>query len=138
MNMSQPKPKRPAGVTIIAIIAAAGGVFSLFGGAMVVSGMANGPLALAYIVIVFGILGLLLGSGFFTGAKWAWLAGIVIYILSIGLGFAEIFYGGSVGFLGGMVRVIAGIVFPFYLSRKGPKSFFGRAGITATPQATTP
>lgn len=57
------KASRPIGVTIVAIIAAVGGIFSLFGGAMALSGSASGPLALAYIVIVFGILGLALGGG---------------------------------------------------------------------------
>jgi len=111
----------------MAIIAAAGGVLSLFGGAMVLSGMASGPLILAYVVIVFGILGLMLGFGFFTGAKWAWTSGLIIYIVSIGLGLAEVVYGGNVGFLGGIIRVIAGIAFPIYLSRKGPRSFFGKS-----------
>jgi hypothetical protein len=113
-------------VTIIAIIAAVGGIFSLFGGAMVLSGSASGPLALAYVVILFGILGLALGAGFFTGAKWAWTAGIIIYIISIGLGIAEVLYGGSVGGVGGTIRVIAGIIIPVYLTRKNPKAFFGK------------
>lgn len=111
---------------IIAIIAAAGGVLSLFGGAMVLSGMAPGPIVLAYIVLVFGILGLVLGFGFYTGAKWAWMTGIIVYIVSIGLGITEILYGGSVGFLGGIIRTTAGIVFPIYLTRPKPKSFFGK------------
>jgi hypothetical protein len=125
MTSTQTKPKRPLGVTIIAIIAAAGGILSLFGGASVLSGMSSGPIALAYIVIVFGILGLALGAGFFTGAKWAWMAGIVIYIISIGLGIAEIVYGGQVGLIGGIIRTIAGIVIPIYLTRPKPKAFFG-------------
>jgi hypothetical protein len=120
------KPSRPLGVTIIAIIAAVGGIFSLFGGAMVLSGSASGPLVLAYVVIVFGILGLALGAGFFTGAKWAWTAGIIIYIISIGLGIAEVVYGGSVGGVGGIIRVLAGVVIPVYLTRKNPKAFFGK------------
>ena len=120
------KPARPLGVTIIAVIAALGGIFSLFGGAMVLSGSASGPLALAYVVILFGILGLALGAGFFTGAKRAWMAGIIIYILSIGLGIAEVLYGGSVGGIGGVIRVIAGVVIPIYLTRKNPKAFFGK------------
>lgn len=120
------KPARPIGVTVIAIIAAVGGIFSLFGGAMVLSGSASGPLALAYVVILFGIIGLTLGAGFFTGAKWAWMAGIVIYIISIGLGIAEVLYGGSVGGVGGIIRVLAGVVIPIYLTRKGPKAFFGK------------
>ncbi len=123
MTSTQSKPKRPLGVTIIAIVAAAGGLLSLFGGASVLSGIASGPVALAYIVIIFGILGLALGAGFFTGAKWAWMAGIMIYIISIGLGIAEILYGGNVGLIGGIIRTIAGIVIPVYLTRPGPKSF---------------
>jgi hypothetical protein len=127
MQSSAPKPKRPVGVTIIAIVAAAGGLLSLFGGASRLAGMGTGPIALAYVVIVFGILGLALGAGFFTGAKWAWMAGIVIYIISIGLGIAEILYGGQVGLIGGIIRTIAGIIIPIYLTRPKPKSFFGRS-----------
>ena len=127
MQSSASKPKRPVGVAIIAIVAAAGGLLSLFGGAQVLSGMASGPLALAYIVIIFGVLGLALGFGFYTGAKWAWMAGIVIYIISIGLGIAEILYGGQVGLIGGIIRSIAGIVIPIYLTRPKPKAFFGKS-----------
>src|SRR5213596_877188 len=127
MTSTQSKPKRPLGVTIIAIVAAAGGLLSLFGGASVLSGMASGPVALAYIVIIFGILGLALGGGFFTGLKWAWMAGIIIYIVSIGLGIAEIIYGGSVGFVGCIIRILAGIIIPAYLTRQKPKSFFGKS-----------
>ncbi len=126
MASAQSTPKRPVGVTIIAIVAGAGGLLSLFGGGSVLAGMASGPFALAIIVIIFGILGLALGAGFYTGAKWSWMAGIIIYIISIGLGIAEIIYGGNVGFIGGIIRTIAGIVIPVYLTRPGPKSFFGK------------
>jgi hypothetical protein len=125
MVSSQPKPKRPLGVAIIAIVAAAGGLLSLFGGASRLAGAGTGPIALAYIVIVFGILGLALGAGFFSGTKWAWMAGIVIYVISIALGIAEIIYGGQVGLIGGIIRTIAGIVIPVYLTRPKPKAFFG-------------
>lgn len=95
--------------------------------------MASGPLALAYIVIMFGFLGLALGFGFYTGAKWAWMGGIVIYIISIGLGIAEILYGGNVGLIGGIIRTLAGIIIPVYLMRPGPKSFFGK--VSSSPKA---
>ena len=101
-------------------------MLSLYGGASVLAGNATGPFALAIIVVVFGILGLAIGAGFYTGARWAWMAGIIIYIISIGLGIAEIFYGGSVGFVGGIIRTIAGIIIPAYLTRRKPKSFFGK------------
>jgi len=74
-----------------------------------------------------------LGGGFFTGVKWAWMAGIIIYIVSIGLGIAEIIYGGNVGQIGGIIRTLAGIILPVYLLRPGPKSFFGKgSGSTGT------
>jgi len=133
MTSTQSKPKRPLGVAIIAIVAAAGGLLSLFGGASRLAGMGTGPIALAYIVIVFGVLGLALGGGFFTGAKWAWMAGIIIYVISIGLGIAEIIYGGQVGLVGGIIRTIAGIIIPVYLMRPGPKSFFGK--VSSAPRA---
>ena len=124
--MQSTRPKRPVSVTAISIVAAAGGLLSLFGAASRLAGMGTGPVELAYIVIVFGVLGLALGAGFFTGAKWAWMAGIIIYIVSIGLGIAEIIYGGQVGLIGGIIRTIAGIVIPIYLTRPGAKSFFGK------------
>src|SRR5260370_5058996 len=116
MATSQSTPKRPVGITIIAIVAAAGGLLSLFGGASRLAGMGTGPVELAYIVIIFGILGLTLGAGFFTGAKWAWMAGIVIYIISIGLGIAEIIYGGDGGLLGGSIRTNPRHRIPCYLT----------------------
>jgi len=132
MQSSAPKPKRPVGVAIIAIVAAAGGLLSLFGGASVLAGMASGPFSLAIIVIIFGILGLALGAGFYTGARWAWMAGIIIYIISIGLGIAEVIYGGNVGLIGSVIRTIAGIVIPAYLIRPKPKSFFGKGASSPT------
>ena len=127
MVSAQPGTKRPIGATVIAVAAAVGGLLSLFGGASVLAGTATGPFAIAIIVVIFGILGLALGAGFYTGARWAWMAGIVIYIISIGLGIAEILYGGSVGFVGGIIRTIAGIIIPAYLTRQKPKSFFGKS-----------
>src|SRR5260370_40478205 len=134
MGSSQSKPSRPIGIAIIAIVAAAGGLLSLFGGASRLAGMGTGPIALAYIVIVFGILGLALGAGFFTGARWAWMAGIIIYVISIGLGISEILYGGNVGLIGGIIRTIAGKVIPGYLTRPGPKSFFCKGASSPSKQ----
>ncbi len=129
---SQPKPKRSVGVIAIAVIAAAGGLLSLFGAASVFSGNATGPTWLAIVVAIFGILGLALGVGFYTGTRWAWMGGIVIYIVSILLGILEIVYGGTVGGIGGVIRIVAGIVIPLYLTRAGPKNFFGKGPTSKT------
>ena len=127
---SQSRPKRPVGVIVIAVIAAAGGVLSLFGAASVFSGSAAGPTWLAIVVVIFGILGLSLGVGFYTRARWAWIGGIMIYIVSILLGLLEIVYGGTIGGVGGVIRIAAGIVIPLYLTRAGPKKFFGKGPVS--------
>jgi len=31
-----------------------------------------------------------------------------------------------VGFVGGIIRILAGIIIPVYLTRQKPKSFFGK------------
>ncbi len=129
---SQSKPKRPVGVIAIAVIATAGGMLSLFGAASVFSGSATGPTWLAIVVIIFGLLGLSLGFGFYTGKRWAWMGGVVIYIISILLGILEILYGGTVGGVGGVIRIVAGIVIPLYLTRAGPKQFFGKGPVSSS------
>ena len=106
---------------------------SLFGAASVFSGNATGPAWLAIVVTIFGLLGLILGVGFYTGARWAWMAGIVIYIVSILLGILEILYGGTVGGVGGVIRIIAGVVIPLYLTRAGPKTFYGKTPASHSP-----
>jgi hypothetical protein len=120
------KPSRPSGVTIVGVVAIAGGILSLLGGVMVLSGMATGPVGLAVIVLAFGFLGLGLGTELILGKPWARISTIIVYLLSIPLGIAEIFYGGNVGEVGGIIRTVAGILVPIYLSRPSPRGFCQR------------
>ncbi len=122
---SKPRPSRPLGVTIIAIIAMAGGVLSLLGGVSVLAGMGTGPFALAITVLVFGFLGIGLGGGLLLGKHWARMSTIVVYLFSVALGIAEIAYGGTVGGTGGIIRIVAGVIIPVYLTRPRAKTFFG-------------
>ncbi len=97
----------------------------MFGGQSVISGMASGPLALAIIVLLFGFLGLGLGAGLIMGRRWARMSTIVVYLISIALGTAEIVYGGMVGELGGIIRIVAGVLISVYLMRASAKAYFG-------------
>jgi hypothetical protein len=134
--MQSSRPKRPVGVTVIAIVAAAGGVLSLLAGVSILSGMMSGDKLLASIVAIFGILGLALGAGFFKGSRWAWGAGIIVYILSIGLGIDEIQSGVTIGLIGGAIRVVTGVVIPVYLNRSSSaKAFFGKSIAPAAPKS---
>ncbi|TMI12672.1 hypothetical protein E6H33_10560 [Candidatus Bathyarchaeota archaeon] len=82
---------------------------------------------------IFGIFGLALGVGFYTGTRWAWMGGILIYIVSIVLGILEIVYGGTIGGVGGVIRILAGIVIPLYLTSAGTKKFFGKTPASPSP-----
>ena len=58
------------------------------------------------------------------GESWARMTTVIVYILSIPLGIAEILKGGMVGEFGGIIRIIAGIIIPLYLTRPSAKAFF--------------
>ena len=86
--------------------------------------MATGPFPLAVIVVIFGILGLVLGATILAGKPWARMATLVVYLLSIPLGIAEIVYGGMIGEVGGIIRIIAGVIIPAYLTRPSARAYF--------------
>jgi hypothetical protein len=89
---------RPTGVTILAILAAIGGVFGLLGGLTLigVGGMAGGVIGGAagaaigglaviggLIVIVLAVLELALAYGFWTLRPWAWQLGVILAAIQI-------------------------------------------------------
>lgn len=89
---------RPTGVTILAILAAIGGVLGLLGGLTVigVGGMAGGLIGGAagaaigglavisgLIVIVLAVLELALAYGFWTLRPWAWQLGVILAAIQI-------------------------------------------------------
>ena len=113
-------------MTVIGVVAFIGGVFGLFGGFVALSGIASEPVALGVIVVAFGMLGLAMGAGFLGGKGWAWKLGIIVYVLSLPLGVWEIALGGS-GSVGGVVRVVLGLLILYYLTRTHVKVFFGKA-----------
>jgi hypothetical protein len=90
-QVSGTKPKRPVGVTVLAAVAFIGGIFGIIGGAFVMSGPTNVSPLFGTAVVVFGILGLILGLGFFRGASWARTLGLVVYVFSFPLGMVRLF-----------------------------------------------
>ncbi len=115
--------QRPLGVTIIGVVALLGGILGLLGAFAALSGAE--PFILGVVVLLFAVFGLALGVGFLRGFGWAWMLGVLIYVLSIPLGIWEITLGGA-GSFGGVVRVVVGLLIPYYLTRPHVKVFFGR------------
>jgi len=134
--------KRPAGVTILAVLAVIYGIFSLLlallgllGSALVASGVGHvqyGAGTLAYATItdaVLGILYLAFGVGAFRLKGWAWTAGVVALVLDgvrqiVGV----IIHGFSastiVGFIG---TIVIALVVLWYLFRSDVRAAFGQA-----------
>ncbi len=144
----QPKPKRPTGVTVLAILEILGGLAGLVGGAALIGvaalvsssnfatlypqlagiGSVSTLLyALGALALIFGILGLVLGIGFLGGKGWAWTLGIVVGILNIVVSIAET----AIGFSSNIIGIIFPIIIIYYLMRPHVKAFFGKGPVMA-------
>ena len=121
---------RPTGITILAVLAAIGGVFGLLGGfgvlfvgGVVASGavMVLGLCALAY-------AGLLLAFAFgaWTLKPWAWALGVAVAIFGIVVSVLQIVLGGSSIFSQVISVLIDGAIL-YYLNQPTIKALFGRA-----------
>ncbi len=86
--------QRPKGVTILAILAAIGGVLGLLGGLALVGfgGLAGGLVGAAIggfvvisglIILVLAVLELVLAYGFWTLQPWAWQLGVILSAVNI-------------------------------------------------------
>ncbi|MDA4125793.1 MAG: hypothetical protein OK452_01115 [Thaumarchaeota archaeon] len=138
-----PKPSRPTGVTILAILDFVGGVLAFFVGLFVVAlggsgllsqfgyGFVSGFVVVAGVaVIIIGLLGLLLGWGMWTGKEWAWILAIVLYALGA-LSSLLSLAGGSLGSI--VSLVIYGLLL-WYLWKPHVKAYFGKGmGMQSAP-----
>ncbi len=151
----QPKPKRPTGVTVLAILEILGGLAGLVGGAALIGvaalvsssnfatlypqlagiGSVSTLLyALGALALIFGILGLVLGIGFLGGKGWAWTLGIVVGILNIVVSIAET----AIGFSSNIIGIIFPIIIIYYLMRPHVKAFFGKGPAMAAGMQPPP
>src|SRR5216683_4016480 len=151
----QPKPKRPTGVTVLAILEILGGLAGLVGGAALIGvaalvsssnfatlypqlagiGSVSTLLyALGALALIFGILGVVLGIGFLGGKGWAWTLGIVVGILNIVVSIAETAIGSSSNIIG----IIFPIIIIYYLMRPHVKAFFGKGPAMAAGMQPPP
>ena len=125
---------RPTGITILAVLSAIGGVLSILGGIALiglggVAGAQTGSATLFGMGAIFGVL--LLASGvaslaFAYGAwtlqPWAWVLGVALQLISLGLSVLTIIGGGDIA--GQIISIaIAGIIL-YYLMQPNIKAAF--------------
>lgn len=136
--MQSQRPSRPAGVTILAILAILIGIGGVLTGIAImglsalvgVSGIlgsvgglfAGLGLLLGGIVLVFSLIWLATGVGFLHGRGWAWTLGMIFSVLSIlfAVGAA------ALGSTSGIVGIVILSLMIYYLTRTRVKSFFGK------------
>jgi len=142
---------RPTGVSVLAILAAIGGILVLIGGlilgilagameefiesliveygAGVIPGIGEFIeallLAIAAVAVIFGILYFIAAYGLWIGAGWAWWLTIILSILGI--------IGGILSLPGGIISIIIDGLIIYYFTRPHVKEFFGMAAPSPPP-----
>jgi len=152
--MQAQRLSRPAGVTILAILAILIGIGGVLTGIAIMGlsalvgisgilGTAGGffaglGLLLGGIVLVFSLIWLATGVGFLHGKGWAWILGMIFSVLSL-LGTIGLI---AVGNYSAIVGVFIWGLMIYYLTRTRVKSFFGKGpalGLqTYSPTTYTP
>jgi hypothetical protein len=137
--MSGSAQARPTGITILAILALIGGVFSVLGGLALVGlgglaggmvggaeGAAIGGLAIisGLIALVSGVIGIAFAYGAWTLKPWGWLLGVAFAILSLVSSGLTIVGGGDIGGVIISVLIAGGIL--YYLNTPTVKTAFAR------------
>lgn len=127
--MSAPSAARPTGITILAVLAAIGGIVGLFGGFTVLfagtvlfggAGALLGIAALAYAGLLIAF-----AYGAWTLKPWAWALGVAGAAFGIVLGVLYII-GGS-DFFSQIIGIAVDGAILYYLNQPTIKAVFGRS-----------
>ena len=125
--------KRPAGITIIAILAFAAGIINVLQGLRVLGFVVFGPgqafsetSITGWLTLILGVVWILVGAAFWRVDPWAWLFGVVV----VGLSLIAAFLGNMSGWqLGDMLTaMIVPLVILFYLNSHKVKEAFEMEG----------
>lgn len=134
--MSNQPVARPTGVTILAVLAAIGGVFGLLGGLAVVGiggflagagGGVFGGLAMVVglAIIAQAVLSLAFAYGAWNLKPWGWTLGIVAAGIGLVLSAFSVVSGDSLG--NQVISIVIWAVVLYYLFTPQVKAAFGRA-----------
>lgn len=126
---------RPQGITILAVLAAIGGVLALLAGLGITlmggalgalgTGMFGGMAALIGIGLIgLGVVDLAFAYGAWTLQPWGWILGVASQVVSLAISLIYIISGDITGQI--ISIVIAGAIL-YYLFTPNVKAAFGRA-----------
>lgn len=121
--------KRPAGITIISILAFAAGVIYLLQGIRILGWVVFGPAQAfsnvsltGWLMLLTGLVWIAVGGAFWTLKVWAWFFGVIV----VGISLVEAFFGNLSGWQFGdmFAAMLVPLVILFYLNSEGVKRSF--------------
>jgi len=124
---------RPAGITIIGVLATAVGIIYVLQGIRVLGFVVFGPgqafsnaSLTGWLTLILGIVWLAVAGGFFSLRRWAWLFGVIV----VGITLIEAFFGSINGWQPGdvFVATIVPLIVLFYLNSPKVKDAFAIEG----------
>ncbi len=128
--MDSPDMRRPAGITIIGVLASVAGIIYILQGIRILGFVVFGPgqawsnvSATGWGTLILGIVWLAVGGAFMSLRPWAWVFGVIV----VGLSLIAAFWGNINGWQFGdlFVAMIVPLVILFYLNSEKVKSAFG-------------
>ena len=120
---------RPIGITILAVLAAIGGLLSLVGsiGLLAAGFMSGIALILVLLTLAFGVLYLALAYGLWTLQPWAWTLGVGLMVASIALTVLNLTQGLQYP-IGAVISAAISAAVLFYLTRLTSRRLSARRG----------
>ena len=128
--MDSPDMRRPAGITIIGVLASVAGIIYILQGIRILGFVVFGPgqawsnvSATGWGTLIMGIVWLAVGGAFMSLKPWAWVFGVI----AVGLSLIAAFWGKINGWQFGdlLVAMIVRLVILFYLNSEKVKAAFG-------------
>lgn len=128
--MNSADMRRPAGITIIGVLASVAGIIYILQGIRILGFVVFGPgqawsnvSATGWGTLILGIVWLGVGGAFMSLRPWAWVFGVIV----VGLSLIAAFWGNINGWQFGdlFVAMIVPLVILFYLNSEKVKAAFG-------------
>ena len=125
--------KRPAGVTVIAVLALVIGIIDLLQGVRILGYVVFGPATVfsnvsltGWLTVLLGLLWIVVGGAFLSLRPWAWFLGVFVVAISL----VEAFFGSLNGWQFGdmFMAMIIPVLILFWLQSDKVKSAFGMEG----------
>ena len=126
---------RPTGVTILAILAFVGGILSVlaslallgFSGLLASAGYGGLAFMFGLYTLVWGVLSIWIGLGFWQLRPSAWRWGIILFVINFAISIIEypLGYAGA-GLGGGIGGIVIAIAVLYYLTTPGVRAAFGQ------------